>query len=595
MEPVLLFIVALSWATSTMAHEEVPLNTTTKLNLKNDEYLTEKIIPDIEFVVQKQLNDKKFETLNMFLVILKNSLIESGYRVTKDIPFTIIVPKVDTKSVDKDRLREFLLEHIIPGIAFQTFTDDDVYGNGNYHKLIFTKLQKDDEMQWFINGVKILRMEIINERMSVIFIDGLLGDKRSTTYSKRNIQETNRYNEPQRLEMKNTTKHEAMVAKDNKLSPLMTFLANMKTGTKVFQHFLSKSNISHYLNDVYYAVLIPTDNAFQRWHPIDWGFYPFSVHEFTESILRNHFIQLKTPLRMDDIKRIHGERRFKTLGGETVIFKSAPTPNINNVTILSDFALGNGNQVFLISEVLFVSEAIVSRLHQMHKDKETPPLLAFPWFGAQFLSHSFLALERDSRFTQITRWLNTAEIAPFVSGSNYTFFVPMDSAFEKLNYENLPDSVLASDEGIRMLLNHFVRGRLYDRDLRHDEVFETVGGGAIRVERTSAGNVTVNGAHIHEKEHFVYNLGTMFYIDSILYWDLVQGSAKPTTDTPSTTSTTTDAEPETARIPTTTTEETVEIQREKEIEPSLIEDDILFDEDITPRALPVRFYANTPK
>lgn len=42
---------------------------------------------------------------------------------------------------------------------------------------------------------------------------------------------------------------------------------------------------------------------------------------------------------------------------------------------------------------------------QMHKDKETPPLLAFPWFGAQFLSHSFLALERDSRFTQITRWI----------------------------------------------------------------------------------------------------------------------------------------------------------------------------------------------
>lgn len=41
---------------------------------------------------------------------------------------------------------------------------------------------------------------------------------------------------------------------------------------------------------------------------------------------------------------------------------------------------------------------------QMHKDKETPPLLAFPWFGAQFLSHSFLALERDSRFSQITRY-----------------------------------------------------------------------------------------------------------------------------------------------------------------------------------------------
>uniref|UniRef100_A0A1B0CV68 Putative rap1-gtpase-activating protein rap1gap n=1 Tax=Lutzomyia longipalpis TaxID=7200 RepID=A0A1B0CV68_LUTLO len=541
----------------------------------------------------KRLQDESqaaVQQLRRFTEWFFQTIVPSTNR-DEDVPFTIIVPKVDTKSVDKDRLREFLLEHIIPGIAFQTFTDDDVYGNGNYHKLAFTKLQKDDEMQWFINGVKILRMEIINERMSVIFIDGFLGDKRSTTYSKRNIQETNRYNEPQRLEMKNTTKHEAMVAKDSKISSLMNFLSGMKTGTKVFQHFLSKSNLSYYLNDVHYVVLIPTDNAFQRWHPIDWGFYPFSVHEFTESVLRNHFIQLKTPLRMEDIKRLSEERKFKTLGGETVVFRNIPSPTINNVTILSDFSLVNGNQVFLISEVLFVSEAIVSRLHQMHKDKETPPLLAFPWFGAQFLSHSFLALERDSRFTQITRWLNTAEIAPFVSGSNYTFFVPMDAAFEKIGYDVLPDTVLASEEGIRMLLNHFVRGRLYDRDLKHDEVFETMGGGAIRIERSPLGNVTVNGAHIIEKEHFVYNLGTMFYIDSILYWDLVQGSLTSTTDAPLMSST---QEGEVERT-TTSTVELVDVKREKEDEPSLAEDDLLFDEDITPRALPVRFQVNSPK
>lgn len=96
---------------------------------------------------------------------------------------------------------------------------------------------------------------------------------------------------------------------------------------------------------------------------------------------------------------------------------------MNNVSITAEYSLSDGTQVFLLSEVLFVSEAIVSRLHQvrfllelvswdeetnglpfqMHKDKETPPLLAFPWFGAQFLSHSFLALERDSRFSIITR------------------------------------------------------------------------------------------------------------------------------------------------------------------------------------------------
>lgn len=120
--------------------------------------------------------------------------------------------------------------------------------------------------------------------------------------------------------------------KDTKLGPLMTFLSSMKSGTKVFQHFLSKSNLTQTMekqNDggggisslSSYTVLIPSDNAFQRWHPIDWGFYPFSVQDFTENILRNHFLQLQTPLRMADIKNAESIT-FRTLGGETVIFRS---------------------------------------------------------------------------------------------------------------------------------------------------------------------------------------------------------------------------------------------------------------------------------
>lgn len=79
-------------------------------------------------------------------------------------------------------------------------------------------------------------------------------------------------------------------------------------------------------------------------------------------------------------------------------------PSVNNVSILSNATLSNGNDIFVINEVLFMSESVVSKLHQQNKDKETPPLLAFPWFGSQFLSHAFLALERDNRFTQVTRW-----------------------------------------------------------------------------------------------------------------------------------------------------------------------------------------------
>lgn len=83
--------------------------------------------------------------------------------------------------------------------------------------------------------------------------------------------------------------------------------------------------------------------------------------------------------------------------------------------VRGDTPIHHGNLMF-ISEVLFVSEAEVQKLHQQNKDKETPPLLAFPWFGAQFLSHAFLALERQRRFSHITRFLNLADLAPYAPG-----------------------------------------------------------------------------------------------------------------------------------------------------------------------------------
>lgn len=60
----------------------------------------------------------------------------------------------------------------------------------------------------------------------------------------------NRYNEPQRLEMKNATKEEITNPRNrnNKQNVLMTFLTGMKSGTKVFQHFLTRSNISQHMS-----------------------------------------------------------------------------------------------------------------------------------------------------------------------------------------------------------------------------------------------------------------------------------------------------------------------------------------------------------
>lgn len=199
--------------------------------------------------------------------------------------------------------------------------------------------------------------------------------------------------------------------------------------------------------------------------------------------------------------------------------------------------------------------------------------------------------------------MNTAEVAPYVSGANYTFFVPTDEAFEKYNFDMLSDSILSSDKGVKLLLHHFVKGRLYDRDLKHDEVFETIGGGAIKIQRLVDNNVSVNNARIVESEVFVYNLGTMFYIDDILYADILRDeiAAQETTHTPTTSEASVTAtkswKGDSNRF---STSGDVEIMSNEFSDTDGIDDDVLMqgdhdeeddednDEIVTPRALPVR-------
>jgi hypothetical protein len=63
-------------------------------------------------------------------------------------------------------------------------------------------------------------------------------------------------------------------------------------------------------------------------------------------------------------------------------------------------------------------------------------------------------------------------------------------------------------------------------------VLDTLGGDVIKVQRAHNNSVTVNSAHIIESEVFVYNLGTMFYIDEVLYANILNDDAPSTTVLP---------------------------------------------------------------
>lgn len=116
--------------------------------------------------------------------------------ILSDIPFTLIIPKIDVRTIEKPRLKEFMLEHMVPGRAFDNYAtaDEDStaaasFGNGNGHKIVFRKLEKSpNNVVWLLNGFQILHRVRINDNLIALAIDGYLGDRKSP-YSKRNIQE----------------------------------------------------------------------------------------------------------------------------------------------------------------------------------------------------------------------------------------------------------------------------------------------------------------------------------------------------------------------------------------------------------------------
>ncbi|CAH1368674.1 hypothetical protein MTP99_010151 [Tenebrio molitor] len=430
---------------------------------------------------------------------------------TSGEPFTILAPQNSaTKRAENllqkpELVKKLLLDHVVLGSRIDL---TNVTGDTSFKTLggrtVHVRRTKDDKLK--ANDANIVERKVEVPNGLLVVLDNYLFPEEQVT--KENATQGKLVDIAAFAPSEDAKNQSNTTFVEN----VMEVLGFLKSGVRVFQHFLSRSNVSKLLDDgEEYTVFVPTDHAFQRWHPIDWGFYPFSVPEFTESIIINHFV--KGRLKQDTIK---DGQLVRTLGGREIVFKKTPNLSVNGAMVVKgDTPVSRGNIMF-IGEVLFVSESVVSKLHQQHRDKETPPLLAFPWFGAQFLSHAFLALERDKRFTHITRFLNLADLAPHVSGTGYTFFVPTDTAFEELGLDKMPDNYLSTGDGLQILLNHFVKGRLYDKDLKDGIELTTLGNKTIGIKRTKD-KVKVNDATIVESEVFVYNLGTMFYTDKVLF------------------------------------------------------------------------------
>ena len=64
-----------------------------------------------------------------------------------------------------------------------------------------------------------------------------------------------------------------------------------------------------------YTALVPHDAAFYSYYPIDWGFNPFLVHNFTKDVLLNHFVRGNI-----DLDTLPALAELTTLGGRVIKF-----------------------------------------------------------------------------------------------------------------------------------------------------------------------------------------------------------------------------------------------------------------------------------
>ena len=107
--------------------------------------------------------------------------------------------------------------------------------------------------------------------------------------------------------------------------------------------------------------------------------------------------------------------------------------------------------------------------------------------------------------------------------SGYTFFIPRDDAFWRVLVQDAtaPDPFVKDpDFRLETLLSHLVKGRLFIDDLENERQIQTVANKTFVVRR-NGDNVTLSDGRqtikILGDQRFVYNLGTIFFIDRVLF------------------------------------------------------------------------------
>jgi len=525
--------------------------------------------PNTAFIpgdLTEQLNVDSF--FSLWLFFLDDDVFTSEKDFTILAPTNVAAMKPSPNMADKERVRQLLLNHIVLGQAVQssqlrkslTLT---TLGGSRLH----FQPAKDGVT---VNGVKILQKEVHVPHGVILVIDdflfmdqyngkvqdktqGPVGDQVQVkdslldqfssipmiTSSDNDFPmiELGTHNlldgeghvrhemvKPEKIgsALANRQKSELNVTKPF-YEELVEVLSFLRSGTSDFLFYLEQVNISvQFQADEEYTAFIPMDDSFAQWYPIDWGFNPFNVDQFVDETIKNHFV-----IGRHRQNSLTEGTVLTTLGGKKLKFSNSGKLMVNGVEVFKgDTPVSRGNIQF-IGDLLFVDSETVSELNKKHRDVESAPLVANPWYWSQFLSHIYRELNsrEPQQFSFILNYLNRSQ--PHLRDDlpsydddyrtiTYTFFVPKDSAFLNLIPQDSADPFVIDDQfRDDIIRNHFVRQRIYDRDLVDGKVLTMANNKTATITRTA--NVTkINDAVIEESDIFIYNLGNIFIIDDVL-------------------------------------------------------------------------------
>jgi len=121
------------------------------------------------------------------------------------------------------------------------------------------------------------------------------------------------------------------------------------------------------------TLLAPLDEAFQTWHPIDWGFNPFAVESFLAELMENLVVSEAIDITEND-EKLTGQV-FKTLGGQTVQLRTkGENTYVNEALLLGHMRLADSPaRVLFLDQVPWIDLDIVEQLRSNFSHLESGP------------------------------------------------------------------------------------------------------------------------------------------------------------------------------------------------------------------------------